>query len=130
MVWITIAQTGQGLGDGSRVMAEIIDHFHPAGFTTNLLTSGNAFERLQSVANGVHGNAIKLRCRNCHGSVTDVELANERNLEFVLGQSEPRSTSGIGDVTNLRRAIDSETHFNNLCQAFIRDFATIGVVAI
>ena len=130
MVWITIAQGGQGLRHGSWMMAEIIDYLYAARFATNFLTPGDAFKRLESVANGIPGNAIKLRCRNCHGGVANVELANERYLELLLSQSESRPTSGIGDITNLRRAINSETHFNNLGQALVGNFATVGIVTV
>ena len=126
-------QTAQRLPDRGRMMPEIVDHFYAARFAAHFLPPRDALKTLERLADLLERNAVETRRGNRHGGVAHVELAHERQLEFIVAQRKSGTIRRVGHVRNFPRAIWRHPHFLDLRHQGLhlpRDVDAIRVVAV
>src|ERR1700736_6572997 len=83
-----LPQSLQGLPDRSRMMTEIVDHFHPACFAAQFLPPRDPGKTFQGVVDLRFGYIVKPRRRHSHCGIAHIEFADERNFINVVAQLE------------------------------------------
>src|SRR4026207_1796883 len=125
-----MAQCFQGVCDRGRMMTEIVDHFHPSGFSAEFLPPRDPGKSLERAVDFRLRHIVKPRRHRRHRSVVHIKFAYERNLERLISKLESGTFSRGGDITDSLRAILRETHFNHLCKTVSCHLDAIGIVAI
>src|SRR5205814_10452931 len=130
MAPITMPECLQRIGDCRWMMAEVVDHSHPARFAAYFQPPRDAGKTLEGVVDLRFWHIIKSRCCRRHCRVAHIKFADKRNFESLPAKFESCTFGGVGHVSNSLGAILRETDLDHLRQTIFRDLHAIGVVAV